>query len=194
MGVKPQERTTRRRSLSVWQAVGISVALMAPSMAANINPQGTAGQVGRATPLAFFLAGDLGTSYIGPWVGNLITLGAAVSAFGCCLACVVGASRLLFAISRDLAPGSALARTGSSSTPATAAGVVATVVVLIAVIRALAFGAKPFDMFLWSGTIGTLILLVAFGWLLLVTVVVLVVPGLAHRMSAAFAHLDGDAA
>jgi hypothetical protein len=30
---------------------------------------------------------------------------------------------------------------------------------------------------------------VAFGWLLLVTVVVLV-PGLAHRMSAAFRHLD----
>ena len=45
-----------RRSLSVWQAVGLSVALMAPSMAANINPQGTALQVGRAVPLAFFLA------------------------------------------------------------------------------------------------------------------------------------------
>src|SRR6195952_5899738 len=45
-----------RPSLSVWQAVGISVALMAPSMAANINPQGTAGLVGRATPLAFLLA------------------------------------------------------------------------------------------------------------------------------------------
>ena len=30
-----------RRTLSVWQAVGLSVALMAPSMAANINPQGT---------------------------------------------------------------------------------------------------------------------------------------------------------
>ena len=56
MATTPQERTTLRRSLSVWQAVGISVALMAPSMAANINPQGTAAQVGRATPLAFFLA------------------------------------------------------------------------------------------------------------------------------------------
>ena len=28
-----------KRSLSVWQAVGLSLALMAPSMAANINPQ-----------------------------------------------------------------------------------------------------------------------------------------------------------
>src|SRR3954447_11794391 len=44
------------RSLSVWQAVGLSVALMAPSMAANINPQGTAATVGRAVPLAFLLA------------------------------------------------------------------------------------------------------------------------------------------
>ena len=36
------------RNLSVWQAVGLSVALMAPSMAANINPQATAGSTGRA--------------------------------------------------------------------------------------------------------------------------------------------------
>src|SRR2546421_7489783 len=45
-----------RRTLSVWQAVGLSVALMAPSMAANINPQGTATFVVRAVPLAFLLA------------------------------------------------------------------------------------------------------------------------------------------
>jgi hypothetical protein len=31
-----------KRSLSVWAAVGLSVALMAPSMAANINPQASA--------------------------------------------------------------------------------------------------------------------------------------------------------
>jgi amino acid transporter len=45
-----------RRELHIWEAVGISLALMAPSMAANINPQGTAGSVGRAVPLAFALA------------------------------------------------------------------------------------------------------------------------------------------
>src|SRR5262249_47935674 len=44
-----------KRSLSVWQAVGLSLALMAPSMAANINPQGAAG-AGRAIPLAFLIA------------------------------------------------------------------------------------------------------------------------------------------
>src|SRR6202161_1771901 len=45
-----------RRSLSVWQAIGLSIALMAPSMAANINPQASAGTAGRAVPLAFLIA------------------------------------------------------------------------------------------------------------------------------------------
>jgi amino acid transporter len=45
-----------RRELNIWEAIGISVALMAPSMAANINPQGTVGLVGRAIPLTFVLA------------------------------------------------------------------------------------------------------------------------------------------
>lgn len=45
-----------RRSLSLFGAVAISIGLMAPSMAANITPQATAGIVGRAVPLAFVLA------------------------------------------------------------------------------------------------------------------------------------------
>ena len=45
-----------RRNLSVWEAIGISLALMAPSMAASINPQGTASYDGRAVPLAFTIA------------------------------------------------------------------------------------------------------------------------------------------
>jgi amino acid transporter len=45
-----------RRNLSVWEAIGISLALMAPSMAASINPQAAAGAVGRAVPIAFALA------------------------------------------------------------------------------------------------------------------------------------------
>jgi amino acid transporter len=108
------------------------------------------------------LVGDLGTSYIGSWVGDLITLGACVSAFACCLACVVGASRLLFAITRDLAPGHPLGRTGTNATPAAAAAVVCATVLVMAVICGVFFNAKPFDTFFWSGAIGTLILLVAY--------------------------------
>src|SRR5580698_7001289 len=45
-----------KRSLSVWSAVGLSVALMALSMAANINPQASASTAGRAVPLTFLIA------------------------------------------------------------------------------------------------------------------------------------------
>ncbi|MBA3233055.1 MAG: APC family permease [Propionibacteriales bacterium] len=197
------------------------------------------------------LMGDLGTSYIGDWVGDLITLGASISAFACSLACVVGASRLLFAIFRDLAPGSALGSAGGSGSPVTATVFVTVLIAAIAVVCAVFFSAEPFDTFFWSGTIGTLILLVAymlatvgciklvfiekkldvpqwqvvipllalamlgytiyrnvypypegnpfqwlpavaFGWLALVTIVVLAVPGLARRLTRGLATADDD--
>jgi len=56
MEASPSGGPGLKRSLSVWAAVGISVALMAPSMAANINPQGSAGYAGRAVPLTFLIA------------------------------------------------------------------------------------------------------------------------------------------
>jgi amino acid transporter len=52
----PVEGPGLKRSLSVWAAVGLSVALMAPSMAANINPQASATTAGRAVPLTFLIA------------------------------------------------------------------------------------------------------------------------------------------
>ena len=112
------------------------------------------------------LLGDLGSSYIAGWVGDVITLGAAISAFGCCLACVVGASRLTFAFARDTrrdsGPATGLAATTRAGTPAVAAVTVTVVMALIQLVCAVFVGAEAFDTFLWSGTIGTLILLVAY--------------------------------
>ena len=56
MEASPSSTSGLKRSLSVWAAVGLSVALMAPSMAANINPQGSALHAGRAVPLTFLIA------------------------------------------------------------------------------------------------------------------------------------------
>lgn len=109
------------------------------------------------------LMGDLGTRYVAAWVGDLITLGAAVSAFACCLACAVGASRLLFALSRDRVGPAALAKVSSRrGTPFMASLAVVAGMYLILVVDAAVFHAKPFDTFAWSGTIGTLILLVVY--------------------------------
>jgi amino acid transporter len=109
------------------------------------------------------LMGDLGTSYVAAWVGDVITIGAAVSAFGCALACAVGAARLLFALGRD----GVLPRAFGVVAPARGTPVPATVVVVLAmyVVIAVAWfglGGDPSTLFVASGTIGTLILLVVY--------------------------------
>ena len=108
------------------------------------------------------LLGDLGSSYVGHWVGDVITLGTTVSAFGCCLASTVAAARLLYALSRDTAGPRGLGKGSRWGTPAWATLVITAMSGLIVVIYTAAFHATAFDSFLWSGTIGTLILLVAY--------------------------------
>jgi amino acid transporter len=108
------------------------------------------------------LLGDLGTGYFGSWVGEIISLGAAISAFGCCLACVVGGSRLLYALGRDTIGDRGIGRLSRRGTPAGAVTTVAGVAAGIIVLCALAFGATATDTFAWSGTIGTLIILVVY--------------------------------
>jgi amino acid transporter len=110
------------------------------------------------------LLGDLGSSYVGHWVGDLITLGTTFSAFGCCLACVVGGARLLYAMSRDTAGPRGLGQSHSRwGTPAWATlVVVAATGVIVGIQAAVAVQPAAFNSFLWSGTIGTLILLVAY--------------------------------
>lgn len=110
------------------------------------------------------LLGDLGSSYVGHWVGDVITLGTAISAFGCCLASTVGAARLLYALSRDTAGPRGLGQTNSRwGTPVGATlAIVLIAGVIVIVETAVAAHATAFNSFLWSGTIGTLILLVVY--------------------------------
>jgi len=111
------------------------------------------------------LLGDLGTSYVGSWVGNIITAGTAVSAFGCCLACTVGAARMIYAMSRDTFGERHAGAASRWGTPAFATAVVTVFTVVIYVVY-VAVSTSPSSLannaFLWSGTIGTLILLVAY--------------------------------
>jgi amino acid transporter len=108
------------------------------------------------------LLGDLGTGYVGAWAGDLISLGATISAFGCCLACVVGASRMLFALGRDISGERGIGRISRTGTPAVATTVVALLAAAFIVICVVFFGATTKETFAWSGTIGTLILLVVY--------------------------------
>ena len=109
------------------------------------------------------LIGDLGTRYVASWLGTLITAGAMISAFGCALACTVGASRLFLAMGRDriLPPrlGHVSPRCG---TPTVSAAAVALTVYVIIAFTWFALRGTPFTLFAESGVIGTLILLVVY--------------------------------
>jgi len=109
------------------------------------------------------LLGDLGTSYVGSWVGDVITLGTCISAFGCVIACVVGATRILYALGRDGVGHASLGQVSErTETPAVALAVVMVAAYAIVFGCKLLFDAAAFDVFVWSATIGTLILLVAY--------------------------------
>jgi amino acid transporter len=108
------------------------------------------------------LVGDLGKAYVGTWVGSAITLGAAISAFGCMLACVVGGARLVFALARDTFGERGLGVASAAGTPARAAGAVAGAVAVLLVGCAVVLGATIDDTFAWFSSIGTLVLLVAY--------------------------------
>lgn len=109
------------------------------------------------------LLADLSTQYLAGWVGHVITWGATISALGCALASVVAASRLIFALSRDGVGVPALAQVDRRhGIPLRAVATAAAAAAVIILVAWLGLGAKPFDVFLYSGTIGTLILLVPY--------------------------------
>ena len=108
------------------------------------------------------LLGDLGTKYVGSWIGTTITLGAAVSAFGCCLACVVGGSRLIFSLARDGGNQKLSTVSEKNGVPVNATRLIVGTSALIMILWKLIWHVKPFDIFLGSGVIGTLIILVAY--------------------------------
>lgn len=109
------------------------------------------------------LIGDLGTSYVTAWIGNLITIGAMVSAFSCALACTVGASRLVYAMSRDGMLPARLSRVSERHrSPVSASAIVVVGVFVVIAFTWFALNGNPFTLFEEAGTIGTLILLVVY--------------------------------
>ena len=85
-------------------AIGVSLAVVAvyaigvAAVVTNAYPGIT--QLSQATvPLV-----TVTDTYVAGWMGELVNIGAVVSVFGASLACVVGASRILFALGRDAGP------------------------------------------------------------------------------------------
>jgi amino acid transporter len=109
------------------------------------------------------LLADLSARYFGSSFGDLFDALAIASALGGALAAIVAASRILFALCRDLVPSSAVGKVSEiSGTPRNAA-VCVLVAALIgyAAMRAV-FHATGQDAFFWGSTLGALALLIAY--------------------------------
>jgi amino acid transporter len=110
------------------------------------------------------LFGTLGGEYVTPAVGDIVTLGTTIAAIGCCLATLVAAARLLFAMSRGGVGDRRLSRVSEKSgVPAVAATTIAVAAVVVILLILVVGTSVAFNLFAWSGTVGTLVLLVAYG-------------------------------
>jgi amino acid transporter len=111
------------------------------------------------------LLGDLGTSYVGPWMGATVTLGITICTIAGSMASTAGAARIVFAMSRDSFGERGMGSTSRWGTPTWATGAVAVLTTVIYVVYVTASAdrsALASNAFRWSGTISTLILLVTY--------------------------------
>jgi amino acid transporter len=96
------------------------------------------------------LFGTLGEQYVAPVVGDLVTLGTAISAMGCALATAVAASRLLFALNRGAFERRGFTKVSAKTgTPISATLFVCGLAAAIIVLMRVAVTAKAFDLFAW---------------------------------------------
>lgn len=133
-------------------------AMYAQVIGFGTDAAGTKAYAGSSAPI-----GDLALFFVGRWMEVLLNLGALLSAFGALLGCVAAAGRLFFALSRDgFGPkrfSDVRERTGA---PANAiATAVAFGLVGLICLHGLA-GVALSDSYFYFGTVGSLLLLVAY--------------------------------
>jgi amino acid transporter len=128
---------------------------------------GTSGKELTAFHNSSSLYGTLGGSYLSPWVGDVVTIGTMLSAFAGAIGCVVGASRLIYAMVRasqfgSNASGQMMRVSGRYGTPVGAiwAGFIAMAISVIGL--GFIFRQTILNAWGWTGFIGTLIVLVAY--------------------------------
>jgi len=112
------------------------------------------------------LLGDLGTQFIGTWIGTLITAGAAISGFACLLAAILGAARVLFALGRDAGVDTFSKVSDKSGVPTTAVFWTSGIALIAMLLWKFAYpeNSGSFDIFLATATIGTILILTAYAF------------------------------
>jgi amino acid transporter len=157
---------TRAPTRAIPRSILLSVVLGGVLYTVCITAQTLGFGIGAAGVRAFAQSGaplnDLGRSYVGSGMAELLDLGAMVSAFGAALGGVAVGSRMLFALARD----GLLARRLSGVSEGTGAPAPALAAIMaLALAALLAFGiagTRPLDAFFYLATVGVLSLLVMY--------------------------------
>lgn len=105
---------------------------------------------------------DLSRQYVGTVMAWALELGAAVSAFGSGLASSAGCARLIYAMFRDARPGSSMATVTRRAGAPGRALAITMVFAIVAVIAMRVANQTGFQIWQYYGTIGTLLILVAY--------------------------------
>jgi amino acid transporter len=138
--------------------VVFTIVTAAQTLGFGTDPAGVA----RLTTSTSLLA-DLSARYFGGWSADLFDALAVCSALGGALASIVAASRILFALCRDIVPSSPVGRISpASGTPRNAALCVLLAAIMGYGAMRIVFHASGSDAFFWGSTLGALALLIAY--------------------------------
>jgi amino acid transporter len=109
--------------------------------------------------------GDLAPAYLAKWFGDLLFAGLTFSAFASALGCVAGAMRILFALGRDGFGHRSLGQTSQrTGAPVQALGTIMVIAVATIIGHYVAGTHNATNVYFYQGTIGTLLILVAYGF------------------------------
>jgi amino acid transporter len=155
-----EESTEPRRMVprSMAVAIGFGAVFYVLCVAVQTLGFGTDAAGVRAFAASPAPLGELATTYVGSGMADALDLAAIISAVGAGLGCASVAARMLYALSRDRLLDPRLSAVSSTGAPAGGLAFVMVLDLLILVIFGAA-GGKPFDVFFYFATIGTLSLL-----------------------------------
>ena len=160
-----EETSNPRRFIPLAIGAGVVIggilfvlAFYAQTVAYGVSSEGVQAYIDSGAPLD-----ELGEAFIGSWVSALLNFGAFMSAFGCFLASVTAAARLTFALARDGFGPKRLARLSPSGAPSMAIIISIVLGFLAVVVLHGVAGASVNDVYFYCGTVGSLLILVAYG-------------------------------
>jgi hypothetical protein len=109
------------------------------------------------------LMGQLANEYLSSWVGDLITIGAMCSAISATLACVVAASRILFALGQDgVVPRRFAVLSPRRAAPSSGVILAGSIIAVLEILAFFFVKASPLNLFIQAGSAGVIMILVVY--------------------------------